>query len=275
VRITDSHVAQLAPSAKLVSFNRHKVYCWIWRLVVFLLIDAVAALLVPAPWTWLPTGIGGFVLLLCGPMLLILVMMAARNDRGMSAVIANPWAHWQYAPDQWIKWAKDQRAWEQAQEGPWKWKGVIGFILLCSALFAVGSFFSGAGLRENGLIVVALIGFVILMTAVAYWFKQTNFERRYRLLLGAEPETWFGDEGFFCNGQYMPWLLSGRYLLKASVASIPPACLTLVFQSFNGSSSVLITQRIPIPDAHFGDLPELQQRLREHCPAASVHLTFL
>ena len=90
VRITDAHVAQLPPSAKLVSFNRHKVYRWIWRLVVFLLINTVAALLLPSRWIWLPIGLGGFLLLLCGPTLSILFMMARRNDRGMSAVIANP-----------------------------------------------------------------------------------------------------------------------------------------------------------------------------------------
>jgi hypothetical protein len=274
VRITDSHVAQLPPSAKLVSFNRHKVYRWIWRLVAFLLINAVAALVLPASWNWLPIGLGGFMMLLCGPMLSILVMMAARNDRGMSAVIANPWAHWEYTPERWAQWAKDQQAWEEAQEGPWKWKGVFGFVFICTALFAIGAFFTDASLHENEVIVGGLTGFLILMVIVAYWFKRTNFERRYRRLLAAAPEAWFGEEGLFCNGQYIPWILSGRYLLKASASSGPPACLTLVFQSFNGSSSVLVTHRIPIPDGHASDLPILQQKLNGHCPTASVHLTF-
>jgi len=60
VRITDSHVAALPPSARLVSFNRHKVYQWIWRLVVFLLICSAASLVLPTAWTWLPVGLGGF-----------------------------------------------------------------------------------------------------------------------------------------------------------------------------------------------------------------------
>jgi TfoX/Sxy family transcriptional regulator of competence genes len=92
-------------------------------------------------------------------------------------------------------------------------------------------------------------------------------------LLLAAPEAWFGDEGLFCNGTYMPWILSGRFLLKASAASDPQPELTLTFQSFNGSSSTLITQRIPIPDGHISDLLTLQEKLRTHCPTASVHLT--
>jgi hypothetical protein len=272
VRITDSHVAALPPSARLVSFNRHKIYRWIWHLVVFLLINAVAALVLPSNWQWLPVGLGGFVLVACGPMLSIGYMMARRNDRGLSAVIANPWAHWQYTPEKWAQWAENQREWEIAQEGPWSWKGVSGFILFCAGLFVLGALFTGAGLKENMIIVSGLTGFIVLLALVAYWFKRTNFDRRYRRLLAAAPESWFGDEGVFSNGTYMPWILSGRYLLKATAAIDQPARLTLVFESFNGASSRQITQRILIPDGHLIDLPMLEQKLSDHCPTASVHL---
>ncbi len=165
VRITDAHVAALPPSARLVSFNRHKVYRWIWRLVVFLLINTAASLVLPSAWTWLPVGLGGFVLLLCGPMLSIAYMMARRNDRGMSAVIASPWAHWQYTQEKWAQWAENQREWEMAKEGPWSWKGVSLFVLLCVGLFALGSLFTGASLKENVTIVGGLTGFIILLVA--------------------------------------------------------------------------------------------------------------
>jgi len=272
VRITDAHVAQLPPSAKLVTFNRHKVYRWIWRLVVFLLICTVASLVLPSSWNWLPIGLGGFLLLACGPMLSISYMMARRNDRGMSAVIADPWAHWQYTPEQWEQWAKNQQEWEEAQEGPWRWKNAALFVLFCGGLFALGSIFSGDGLQQNVVIVSGLTGFIILLVLLAYWFKRTNFDRRYRRLLVAAPEAWFGDEGLYCNGAFMPWILSGKYLLKATAATDLPARVMFIFQSFNGSSSVLVTQRIPIPDGHLSDLQVLQQKLNSHCPTASVHL---
>jgi hypothetical protein len=212
-------------------------------------------------------------LFLCGPMLSIAYMMARRNDRGMSAVIANPWAHWQYTQQQWAQWAESQRAWEKAQEGPWSWKGASLFVLFCIGLFALGALFTGASLEENLIIVSGLSGFIILLALVAYWFKRTNFDRRYRRLLAAQPETWFGDEGLFSNGKYTPWILSGRYLLKATAAIDPPPRLTLIFESFNGSSSTQITQRVLIPDGHITDLPMLEQKLKSHCPTASVHLS--
>lgn len=273
VRITDKHVAQLPPSARLVSFNRHKIYRWIWRLVVFLLINTAACLVLPSDWKWLPEGLAGFVLLFSGPMLFIAYMMARRNDRGMSAVIADPWAHWRYTQQQWAQWAENQRAWEKAQEGPWSWKSASLFVLFCIALFALGTLFTGASLNENVIIVSGLSGFIILLALVAYWFKRTNFDRRYRRLLAAQPETWFGDEGLFSNGKYTPWILSGRYLLKATAAIDPPPRLTLIFESFNGSLSTQITQRVLIPDGPLTDLPMLQQKLKIRCPAASVHLS--
>jgi hypothetical protein len=46
----------------------------------------------------------------------------------------------------------------------------------------------------------------------------------------------------------------------------------LIFESFNGTSSRQITQRVAIPDGHIADLPMLQQKLNAHCPTASVHL---
>jgi hypothetical protein len=217
-------------------------------------------------------GLGGFVLVACGPTLSIAYMMARRNDRGMSAVIANPWVHWQYAQEKWAQWADNQREWEIAREGPWSWKGVSVFVLVCVGLFALGTLFTGASLEENMIILGALSGSVILLVPVAYWFKRTNFDRRYRRLLAAAPESWFGEEGVFCNGTYMPWILSGKYLLKATAAMDQPARLILIFESFNGSSSNQITQRIPIPDGHLTDLPMLQQKLSAHCRTASVHL---
>lgn len=273
VRITDKHVAQLPPSARLVSFNRHKIYRWIWRLTVFLLINTAACLVLPSDWKWLPAALGGSLLLFCGPTLSIAYMMARRNDRGMTAVMANPWAHWQYTPEKWAQWAESQRAWEQAQEGPWSWKGASLFVLLCAGLFALGTLLTGGSLEENLIIWGSLTGFIVVLTPVAYWFKLTNFDRRYRRLLAAHPETWLGDEGFFSNGKYTPWILSGRYLLKATASSDPPPHLTLIFQTFGGYSSTQIAQRVLIPDDHLADLPMLQQKLKDHCPTAAVHLS--
>ena len=272
VRITDAHVAQLPPSAKLVSFNRHKVYRWIWLLVAFLLICSASALELPIDLKWLPVGLGGFMLLLCGPTLSILFMMARRSDLGMSAVIANPWVHWQYTPEVWAQWAKHQRDWEVAQETPWRWRTALLFVLFCGGLFALGALISGGSLEENLIIVSGLTAFVMVLAIVFWWLQRTGFDRRYRKLLAAPPEAWFGDEGLFCNGGYTPWILSGKYLQKATAATDPPPRLSLAFQTYSGTASVLVTRRIPIPDGKISDLALLEQKLAARCPRASVHL---
>ena len=272
IHITDRHVAQVPPSAHLVTIHRRKVQRWFWRTVVYLLINAAAALSLRSSWHWLPIALGGFVLLMCGPMLMGFYMRARRLDLGMSAVIAAPWAHWQYTPAQWESWAKSQRAWEQSSSGALTWRKSLLLLLICMALFVFGALFSGAGLRENVAIVAGLSAFLMLLLIGANWFGSTSYERRYRRLLAAPPESWLGDEGLFCNGEYSPWTLSGAYLLDATAPRDPPARLVLVFQTFNGTSSVQVARRVLIPEGHESDLAVLQQKLRECCRTASVHL---
>lgn len=113
IRITDPEVAPLPPAAKIITSHRRNVYRWLRRIGVYLLVSALAAWLVPAPWTWLPLFLGGFVLIGCGPMLAALFMRARRLDLGMSALIAAPWVHWQYAPAQWQSWANRDRSWRR------------------------------------------------------------------------------------------------------------------------------------------------------------------
>ena len=272
IRITDRHVAQVPPSAHLVTIHRRKVQRWFWRTVVYLLINAAAALLLPSSWKLLPAALGGFVLLMCGPMLMGFYMRARRLDLGMSAVIAAPWAHWQYTPAQWESWAENQLAWERSKAKPMTWRALLSAVLVCGVIFAFGALFDGAGFRENVVIVAGLSAFVILILMAANWSGRTNYGRRYRRLLGAPPEAWFGDEGLFCNGEYSPWTLSGAYLLEATAPRDPPARLVLVFQTFNGTSSAQVARRVLIPEGHESDLALLQQKLRECCRTASVHL---
>ena len=272
IRITDAHVAQLPPSVQLVTIHRRKVHRWIWRTVVYELINAGAAVFLPSSWKWLPLFFGGFVLLLCGPMLMGFYMRARRLDLGMSVVIAGPWVHWQYTPAQWESWAKSQLAWERSKEGNLTWRASFVLLSICAALFGLGALFSGASFRESVAIFGGLLAFVMLLLIGANWFGRTDFERRYRRLLAAPPEAYFGDEGLFCNGEYSPWILSGKYLLEATAASDAPARLVLIFQSFNGSTSVRVAQRVLIPEGRWPDVALLQQKLQARCPKAFIHM---
>ena len=279
IRITDSHVAQLPPHVRLVTLHRHRIAVWTGRFLVYLLAMTAASLAAPASWLWLPSMLGGFPLLVCGPMLAILYMMARRNDRGMTAVIANPWAHWEYTPEQWQAWAANELDWERSKETQMSWKGLAGFVLFCAALFGLGALFAGDSLQEKLFIVGALTALVVGMMVAALWFQRTNPGRRYRRLLAAPREAYFGDEGLYCNGLYSPWTLSGKYLTEADAISdpkSPPERLVFVFLSFNGSSSGKIVWRVPVPMGPYAkgraDVAVLQQKLRAQCRTAAVRL---
>jgi hypothetical protein len=276
IRITDSHVAQLPPNVRLVTLSRHRIMVWIWRFLIFLLVMAAASLVVSGDWFWLPTGLGGFMLLLCTPMLSILYMMARRNDRAMTAVMAIPWVHWQYTPEQWQAWAEKEKAWETTKIKPGSWKGLLLFVLFCAALFALGGLFSGGGIKENGTIIAGLTGLVVLMLGIVLVVRRVHPGRRYRQLLAAPPETWIGDEGLFSNGDFWPWILSGRYLLRADAIRDPndePARLVFLFQSFTGNTSVEVARRVLIPDGGAADLALLQRKLSAQCPKAVARLS--
>lgn len=275
IRTTDSHVAQLPSSVRVLTVERHKVQRWIWRTIAYLLICAAAALAFPA-WNWLPLVLGSLVLLGCGPMLMGFYMRARRLDLGMSQVVAVSWAHWQYTPAQWEVWARNQLEWERSLNGPGVWKQdgwkLVKAILLMVALFALGSLMAGGSLREKIAITAGLTGFILVAVLSAGWFGRGIAGRHYRRLRAAPPEAYFGDEGVFCNGEFAPWILSGSYLIEATAPRDPPARVVLVFQTFNGSSSVKVARRVPIPEGREADVAVLQQKLRERCPKAAVRL---
>ena len=264
-------MAQLPQSVQLVTIHRHKAQRWIWRLIAYLLIAAVAALLLPSWWKWLPLFLGGFVLLGCGPMLTAYYMYTRRLDRGMSAVLASPWAHWQYTPAQWEAWAQNQLEWERSNIPEFAWKSKWRAVVVLGLVFAGCSLVADDGaIGEKAVITVAGTALVIVIVLVANWSSRGDPERHYRRLRTAPLEAYFGAEGFFCNGEYSPWILSGKFLVEASAATDPPARLVLTFETFTGRTSVRVAKRIPIPDGHMSDLALLQEKLREHCGTAKV-----
>ena len=121
IRVSDSHIARLPSSVKPLTVYRQKAFQWIWRLLVFLLVCTAATLILPSSWRWLPSGLGGFVLLISCPMLTALYMRARRLDFGMSQVTSRPWVHWQYSPEQWIAWTNSQFERERSQVQPFSW----------------------------------------------------------------------------------------------------------------------------------------------------------
>jgi hypothetical protein len=277
IRITDSHLAQLPPSVRIVNTERHKIQVWIWRIVAYLLISGAAVVVLPSSWSWLP-GVPGLLLLLgSGPSLVALYMRARRLDLGMSQVLAAPWAHWRYSAEEWQAWARNQLVWEHGKQGNLDWKRDWWKILKVAGMMA-GLFLGGALVMVSGSVVDRLtaagacMAFLLVVILCVFLATRGAPERRNRRLLAAPPEAVLGDEGVFCEGSFSPWILSGSYLVEATAPRDPPARLELVFRNFNGSSSVLVARRIPIPEGRESDVQAIQEKLSARCPKATVRL---
>jgi len=287
IRITDHHVAQLPPAVQVTSHHRHKIVRWCWRLLVFLLIAAIAAIAVPASWQWLPLVIGGFPLIIGVPLLAILYMMARRKDLGLTEIRTTPWVHWQYSAETWQAWAANQRAWMQAQLKPVKWVRLVLAAPLGMAMVAFGPLLDSIGpiLSGEGASTFDIAFFsgscslVACMMAAIIIYNRNSPARIWRHQLLAPPEMFFGDEGAFVNGEYVPWTMSGRYLISATLepatAGYPPhisGVVLLIWNSFVGSTTVKLYCRVPIPQGRQADLATLQTRLDAACAAATIHL---
>jgi hypothetical protein len=277
IRITDSHVAQLPPSVRIVNAERHKIQVWICRILAYLLISGTAILAIPSQWAWLPAAPGVLVLLGGGPSLVALYMRARRLDLGMSQVLAAPWAHWRYSPEEWQAWARNQLAWERSKQVKidWKrdWRKVLKAAAILAAIFIGCALVMVSGSVSDRLIAAAacMAFFLVVILCVSLATRGAP-ERRNRRLLAAPLEAVLGDEGVFCDGTFSPWILSGSYLVEATSPRDPPARLELVFRNFNGSSATLVARRIPIPPGHESDVAAIQQRLHAQCPKATVRL---
>lgn len=277
VRITDGHVAQLPAPVRIGTWQRHRIQRWIWRVVTYLLISGAAMFVVPPMWTWLPGVPAVLVLLGGGPSLVALYMRARRLDLGMSQVLAAPWAYWQYTPEQWQAWARNQLEWERSQEGNpiWKleWRKMLKGAVLPALTFAGCAWLAVSGSVSEKLTAAGL-GIAILFTTILClrWANRNASERRYRRLLAAPREVVFGDEGLYYSGEFSPWMLSGSYLVEATAPRDPPTRLVFAFQTYNGSSSTVEVRRIPIPSGRESDVPTIQENLRARCPKATVRL---
>jgi len=270
VRITDRHVAELPGSVKLVTLHRHRIVRSMVRMVMYLLLCTAAAMVVPADWQWLPEMMGGFPLLVCGPMLGVMYMMARRNDRGMTSIMTNPWAHWEYTPEQWEAWTQNELAWENSKMTPMTLKGAALMVLICAVLFALGVLMNGGFHGENNFLFLGLCGFIVLLLLVFYIFVRLHPGRRRRMLMAAPPEAWFGDEGMYGNGEYIPWTMSGQFLVKGERENGPPLAVVFVFDSFNGSTSTTLSKRILVPAGHDADLGTMEKKLNAQCKTAFV-----
>jgi hypothetical protein len=201
-------------------------------------------------------------------------LKARRFDRGMASLLAGPWVHWRYTPEQWQSWAAIQRSWERARTPVFRWnrdwsKLMAPILILAAIPWLLGD----GGLLQEITIFLACLLVLLLSATLLTWAVRREPERRYRRMLTARREAYMGIDGLYCGGEYSPWILSGSYLVEAAAVHDPPARLVLTFDCFAGSGTAHVARVIPIPDGCESDLDALQQQLRVYCPKAAIHLT--
>jgi hypothetical protein len=104
--LSEGPLAQLPPSVVRMDFHRRRLRPWLWAGGVVLLAIAVPALFVSSALILL----FAFFFLMLSSVLLPLYFKASRFDRGATTLIANPWVHWRYTPQEWETWVAAQPA---------------------------------------------------------------------------------------------------------------------------------------------------------------------
>jgi hypothetical protein len=272
-RISQGQGTDLPPGSGLCDVHRRKILPAIRSTGVLLIIASAAALLVPSGWSALPLTLGTIVLLIGASVFFPLYLKARRFDRATTALLTDPWIHWEYSQAQWQSWAAIQRLWERAGTRVFLFQRDWSKLLLPMAILAGASWIlDDGGPGEKVSVFLGCVAVFLLAAGLLTWVARNEPEWRYRRMLAARPEAYLGADGIFCSGEYLPWILSGNPLAEAAALRDPPGRLVLSFDAFQGDGTTRVARLIPIPEGCEPDLDSLQQHLRRRCPKATVKL---
>ena len=271
--------AGLPPSIPLVHFHRQRVYKWIPRLGIVIVL-VLCSLLIPGNAKYIVVSIGGLAIFL-GLVMLPTFYLTSRNaDRALTALEHAPWVHWQYSPAQWEEWCNTQAERTRAI-GPThtlkrNWPALVSVDLLVAVLAAVYIPLSAPAKIFYGLFI-----FTTLFAAVAQGWRQDLHapDRLKATLHSAVPEAYLGPDGIFCNGVLTSWLDPSNFVVTASLDERPPRSLVFQFDrttaGYIGQQITQVSQCVLIPDdsaATKAGIARLQQELAAKCPTATIHL---
>ncbi len=231
LRATDGPMAKVPSSAPLVDLHRRKFHRIAKGIGIAVLL--LAALDIYPPIRPVGSMFAGLLAICAVPALFGLRHKALRNDRGVSALMANPWVHWQYAQAEWEALANIQFP-KQAKPA-FSWKRNCG----AGLLFWVN------------------------------WPVRNAAQAKRRRMIAAPARAWFGPDGLLIGDDYTPWSLSGTYLLGAGVRSDPPARLVLRFYVYGGRGAN-VDKSVPLPEGAGHELELLQHNLHQICPRAKI-----
>jgi hypothetical protein len=268
----------LPPSAKLVHIHRQKVYKLAKFFAILLATLGIPAIVIPGNVRYAFLALGSIPLLLAVVLLPVMYFNARNFDRSLTALICNPWIHWQYPPEQWKHWTEVQA--ERVKATPPKFilkrdwrKFTWPFAIIAGGVFI---FTPGSWLAKT-LYVLGCCGAVLALVVWSARDTQRAPEKLRTALLKVAPEVYFGHDGLFCNGVYTTWLGLSTYLISAAIDARPPRSLIFHFEKYvpnpyGGSPGIPIDQSVLIPPGAESDIVRLQQQLTTRCSKARIVL---
>jgi hypothetical protein len=270
---------ELPPTAKLVHVHRQKVYQWAKVFAISVVILGVLAIALPGNGPYVIYAVGSVVLLLGLVMLPVGYLNAMKFDRSLTALMCDPWVHWQYSAEEWKQWTEVQAARVKATPSKFilkrDWRKVVwpfSFIVLGVFIFSPGTWLL------KTLYILGCYGLILPLMAVGARDSRRAPETLRAALLKANPEAYFGRDGLYCNGIYTTWVGISVYLTSAAVDHNPPRSLYFRFEKYipnpyGGSPTLSIDQIVPIPAGGESDIARLQQELTSRCPKAQIALS--
>ena len=284
VTITTPKPTPLPEGVQMATLHRRRLIPWIKRMGWALAVCGLLAL-VPSragSFNWIQfvaLFIGAWVLGL-GSLMLAAGYIGGRNlDRALTSVLANPWVHWTYTPEEWSavtdRLVAEAEAVQPKAISRWIVFPVIGLPV------AIGMYF--ANLLPIWGDLLTGVGFAALIVGILEIATRLDLRasQRLRNCLNAAPhEAFLSPDGIFANGRYNPWLSSGIYLIGASVEPSTRAAILFQFQNINAGRTTGATQStetVLLPSALASSeidaqLALLQQRLSSLVRTAKVYI---
>jgi hypothetical protein len=263
----------LPKGVKLLRVHRAKVDMWAKRAGWAILALALLALVLPETGKIIVGTLGGLLVFLSMVMLFGGYLSARKMDQWLTEVELRPWVHWTYTAEQWSAWNAVRVQAVEAAPPTFVWRK--NWWKLALAVVAIGL---GVALFSPGdlLFKLGYVAFIAaLLFGLALWSTRSQKKDGARVgvaLKKAAPEVYFGSEGLFVDGVFLPWISAGVYLITAGPGKGEPTHLSFKFMKIEANSSTVVDQGVLLPAGAEADVAKLQAELTVKCTTAVIDL---
>jgi hypothetical protein len=274
----EARPASVPHATRLVTTNRTRVYKWVKVFAVIILLFLLSGLLIRSDIRFAFLAIAGLTAFLAVILLPVLYWTHRSLDQSLTAVEMDPWVHWQYPPEQWTAWCNVQserlrvtqptfvlsRHWHRLL---WPFAGIaVGVYVFCPGTWLWKTVYNA--------VVCGVMLAMVLLNGRGGAHRAGRLRAR---LLQADPESFFGRDGIFCDGVFTPWLSGSTYLISAAIDERQPRSAMFNFERsvpnpYGPTQTIPIHQAVLIPVGRESDLAHLEQELTARCPQAKIDL---